>query len=107
MRVRPGAARPPGCGRMRRPPSPGAPMDPERRLLALRIVLVVVGLTSLAVQPLMMFWPSGWAWHSGHSDYPAMIVGLYMTLGVFLLRAVGDPAAHRTLISFAAGSTLV
>ena len=82
-------------------------MDPERRLLALRIVLIVVGLTCLAVQPLMMLWPSGWAWHSGHSDYPPMIVGIYVTLGVFLLRAVGDPAAHRSLIWFAAWSSLV
>jgi len=82
-------------------------MDPARRLLALRIVLVVVGLTCLAVQPLMMLWPSGWAWHSGHSDYPLMIVGIYMTLGVFLLRAVREPEAHRSLIWFAVWSSLV
>jgi len=82
-------------------------MEPARRLLALRIVLVVVGLTCLAVQPLMMFWPSGWAWHSGHSDYPLMIVGIYMTLGVFLLRAVREPEAHRSLIWFAVWSSLV
>jgi uncharacterized protein DUF6632 len=82
-------------------------LDPERRLLALRIVLVVVGLTCLAVQPLMILWPSGWSWHSGHSDYPLMIVGIYVTLGVFLLRAVHDPAAHRSLIWFAVWSSLV
>ena len=82
-------------------------MSPESRLLALRIALVAVGLTCLAVQPLMIFWPAGWSWHSGHSDYPLMIVGLYMTLGVFLLRAVRDPAAHRSLIWFAVWSSLV
>ena len=82
-------------------------MDPERRLLALRVALVVTGLTCLALQPLMIFWPSGWSWHGGHSDYPLMIVGLYMTLGVFLLRAVRDPAAHRSLIWFAVWSSLV
>jgi hypothetical protein len=82
-------------------------MDAASRLLALRVVLVATGLTCLAVQPLMMFWPSGWAWHSGHSDYPLMIVGVYMTLGVFLLRAVADPAAHRSLIWFAVWSSLV
>ena len=82
-------------------------MDAASRLLALRVVLVVTGLTCLAVQPLMTFWPSGWAWHSGHSDYPLMIVGVYMTLGVFLLRAVPDPAAHRSLIWFAVWSSLV
>ncbi len=82
-------------------------MTAATRLLALRIALVVTGLTSLALQPLMMFWPSGWSWHSGHSDYPLMMVGLYMTLGVFLLRAVRDPAAHASLIWFAAWSSLV
>jgi hypothetical protein len=82
-------------------------MDPERRLLALRVALVVTGLTCLAVQPLMMFWPSGWSWHTGHSDYPLMIVGIYMTLGVFLLAAVRDPAANRSLIWFTVWSSLV
>jgi uncharacterized protein DUF6632 len=82
-------------------------MDPERRLLALRVALVVTGITCLAVQPLMTFWPSGWSWHTGHSDYPLMIVGIYMTLGVFLLRAVRDPAAHRSLIWFTVWSSLV
>ncbi len=82
-------------------------MDAESRLLALRVALVVTGLTCLAVQPLMMFWPSGWAWHSGHSDYPLMIVGLYATLGVFLLRAVRDPVAHRSLIWFTVWSSVV
>ena len=82
-------------------------MDARSRLLALRVALVVTGLTCLAVQPLMMFWPSGWAWHSGHSDYPLMIVGLYATLGVFLLRAVRDPGAHRSLIWFTVWSSIV
>ncbi len=82
-------------------------MDPNTRLLALRIALVVTGLACLALQPLMIFWPSGWAWHSGHSDYPLMMVGLYLTLGVFLLRAVRDPLAHRSLIWFAVWSSLV
>ena len=82
-------------------------MESGNRLFALRVVLVVAGLACLAVQPLMMFWPSGWTWHSGHSDYPLMIVGLYATLGVFLLRAVRDPAAHRSLIWFFVWSSLV
>ena len=82
-------------------------MDTASRLLALRIVLVLAGLACLSVQPLMMFWPSGWSWHHGHSDYPLMIVGVYMTLGVFLLLAVRDPAANRSLIWFTVWSSLV
>jgi len=82
-------------------------MESANRLFALRVVLVAAGLACLALQPLMIFWPSGWAWHSGHSDYPLMIVGIYATLGVFLLRAVRDPAAHRSLIWFFVWSSLV
>ncbi|MDQ2868122.1 MAG: hypothetical protein M3R59_06915, partial [Verrucomicrobiota bacterium] len=56
---------------------------------------------------LMIVWPSGWTWHSGHSDYPLMIVGIYATLGVFLLLAARDPLAHRSLIWFTVWSSVV
>jgi len=46
------------------------------RLRYLRLVLVLAGLACLALYPLMLFWPSGWAWHAGHSYYPMMIVGI-------------------------------
>ncbi len=55
-------------------------------------------------------WPSGWAWHEGPpsaSDYFMMIVGVYATLGVFLIRAARDPAANRSLIWFTVWSSLV
>jgi len=62
------------------------------------------------VYPLAMVWPSGWAWHEGppaSSQYFMMIVGIYATLGVFLIRAARDPAAHRSLIEFTIWSSLV
>ncbi|MDM0112609.1 hypothetical protein QTI66_10655 [Variovorax sp. J22R133] len=77
------------------------------RLGFLRVALVVTGLTCLALYPLMVVWPSGWAWHAGHSDYPLMIAGIYATLGVFLLRAVRDPLAHLSLIWFTVWSSIV
>jgi hypothetical protein len=67
----------------------------------------------------MLVWPSGWAWESGnsagnsaghpagHSDYALMIVGIYATLGVFLILAARDPLAHRSLIGFAVWSSVV
>ncbi|WP_226924943.1 DUF6632 domain-containing protein [Stutzerimonas stutzeri] len=58
-------------------------------------------------RPCMMFWPSGWAWHVGHSDYPLMIVGIYATLGVFLIRAARDPLANLSLIWFTVWSSAV
>jgi hypothetical protein len=36
-----------------------------------------------------------------------MIVGVYATLGVFLILAARDPAAHRSLILFTIWSSLV
>ncbi len=77
---------------------------------ALQIVLVVFGVVALGLYPLAALWPSGWAWHSGpphHSDYFMMIVGLYATLGVFLLLAARDPRAHLSLIWFAVWSSVV
>jgi len=77
------------------------------RLKYLRVVLVLAGVACLALYPLMVFWPSGWAWHVGHSDYPMMIVGIYATLGVFLLLAARDPLANLSLIWFAVWSSVV
>ncbi len=41
------------------------------------------------------------------SDYPLIIVGIYATLGVFLILAARDPYAHLTLIWFTVWSSLV
>ena len=73
----------------------------------LRIALVLVGVACLSLYPLMIFWPSGWAWHAGHSDYPLMIVGIYATLGVFLIRAAAEPHEHLSLIWFTVWSSVV
>lgn len=55
----------------------------------------------------MIVWPSGWTWHTGHSDYPMMIVGIYTTLGVFLIFAARDPLKHLSLIWFMVRSSVV
>jgi hypothetical protein len=55
----------------------------------------------------MIVWPSGWTWHTGHSDYPLMIVGIYATLGVFLLMASRDPLENLSLIWFTVWSSIV
>ena len=81
-------------------------MNRER---ALKAVLVVVGLIFLfAVYPLMMFfWPSGWRWQPNQPEYEQMILGVYATLGGFLLLAARNPSANRSLIAFTAWSSLV
>ena len=76
---------------------------------ALKVVLVLVGLIFLlGVYPLMMFlWPSGWRWHPNQPEYEQMILGVYATLGIFLLLAARNPSANRSLIAFTAWSSLV
>jgi Family of unknown function (DUF6632) len=52
--------------------------------------------------------PAAVAREFGHdSQYFMMIVGVYATLGVFLLMAARNPQAHRTLIWFAVWSSVV
>ena len=78
------------------------------RVRYLRAVLVVVGLIFIfGIYPLGVVWPSGWAWGHGHSHYLMMILGVYATLGVFLLLASRNPAAHTSLIWFTVWSSLV
>jgi hypothetical protein len=79
------------------------------RIKFLRIALVAVGLVFIfGVYPLSVLWPSGWSWHTtGHSMYLDMILGIYATLGVFLIGASRDPLAHRSLIAFTVWSSLV
>lgn len=68
------------------------------RELALKTVLALVGLLFLAMgYPMLMF----------IREEPAlsMMMSLYVTLGVFLLLAVRNPSAHRSLIVFTAWSS--
>lgn len=55
----------------------------------------------------MIVWPAGWRWQPHHLFYEQMILGIYATLGVFLLIASRDPMAHRSLIWFTVWSSVV
>jgi hypothetical protein len=83
-------------------------MNDARQLNYLRIALIAVGIIfSVGIYLLMIVWPSGWTWHTGHSHYPMMIVGIYATLGVFLIIAARDPLAHLSLIWFTVWSSVM
>lgn len=76
----------------------------------LKFSLIAFGVVFCLVLPLSMLWPSGWSWHAGPpmaSQYFMMIVGVYATLGIFLIRAARDPAMHSSLIWFTVWSSVV
>jgi hypothetical protein len=80
------------------------------RLKLLQIALTVFGIVFCLLYPLAIIWPSGWAWHHGPpaaSHYFMMIVGVYVTLGISLVRASRDPMAHLSLIDFTIWSSVV
>jgi hypothetical protein len=84
-------------------------MSVATRLRFLRIALVLVGLIFIfGVYPLMMaLWPSGWRWSPNQPQYEQMIIGVYATLGVFLLIAARNPLRHLSLIWFTVFSSFV
>jgi hypothetical protein len=69
-----------------------------RRERALKVVLIVVGLIFCGLAyPLMMF--------VKQEPALAMMLSLYVTLGIFLLLAARNPSANRSLIAFTAWSS--
>jgi len=68
----------------------------------LKTVLVLAGLLfSAAIYPAI-----GGLRDPAHSDTgDTMMMGIYFTLGIFLLIAVRNPSEHRSLIAFAARSS--
>lgn len=69
-----------------------------RRERALKIALVVVGLLFTAgLYPLILM--------AKQDPALAMMMSLYVTLGIFLLIASRNPSAHRSLIAFVAWSS--
>ena len=72
----------------------------------LRVALIVLGLTFIVgIYPLTRLWPSGWAWTPDQPEYLQMILVIYATLGVFLLRAAKQPLQHLSLIWFTVWSS--
>ena len=69
-----------------------------RRERALKVVLVLVGLLFTAlVYPMVLF--------VKQEPALAMMMSLYVTLGIFLILAARNPSANRNLIAFTAWSS--
>jgi len=84
-------------------------MSDVTKLRYLRIALIIFGLIfTLGVYPLMMaWWPAGWRWQPNQPEYEQMILGVYATLGIFLLLASRNPLRYRSVIWFTVWSSLV
>ena len=81
-------------------------MSEADRIRYLSVVLLLVGLIFIfGIYPLTIVWPSGWSW--GESHYLPMILGIYATLGIFLLVASRNPLANSSLIWFTVWSSVV
>jgi len=85
--------------------------EPDR-IKYLRAALAAVGVIFIVgIYSLIVLWPSGWSWHSGQSHhlphYLQMILGVYATLGLFLLMASRNPLQHLSLIWFTVWSSVV
>ncbi|AQQ67782.1 hypothetical protein Mag101_09110 [Microbulbifer agarilyticus] len=84
-------------------------MTDAQRMKYLKIALVVLGIFFIFGIYIMMMWvwPSGWGWTPRQPEYEQMIMGLYATLGVFLIRAAKNPMENLSLIWFTIWSSIV
>lgn len=84
-------------------------MTDAQRMKYLKIALVALGIFFIFGIYIMMMWvwPSGWGWTPRQPEYEQMIMGLYATLGVFLIRAAKNPMENLSLIWFTIWSSIV
>ncbi|MCB1111505.1 MAG: hypothetical protein H7A37_02555 [Chlamydiales bacterium] len=83
-------------------------MNQEKKMMLLKIALMLIGLFFIfGIFPAMYFLPESWAWSPHQPEYEQMIIGVYATLGVFLLLAARNPMENRSLIWFTVWSSIV
>jgi len=84
-------------------------MERAKQLQYLSLALRVFGAIFIVGLPLMMMviWPAGWSWEPRQPEYEQMMMGIYATLGVFLIMAAKDPLANKSLIWFTVWSSVV
>lgn len=84
-------------------------MEREKRERYLSLALKVFGVIFILGVPLtmMLVWPAAWTWEPRQPEYEQMMMGIYGTLGAFLIWASRDPMSHRSLIWFTVWSSVV
>jgi sterol desaturase/sphingolipid hydroxylase (fatty acid hydroxylase superfamily) len=75
-------------------------MTEDQKLKYLSYALRVIGsIFIVGIYAMMMWiWPAGWGWEPRQPEYEQMIMGIYATLGVFLILAAQNPKEHLSLI---------
>ena len=80
----------------------------DAKIKWLKRALILVGLIFIfGIYSMMHLWPAGWTWEPRQYEYEFMIIGIYVTLGFFLLWAAKDPLKHLSLIWFTVWSSVV
>ena len=84
-------------------------MQQDAKLKHLKTALYIIGVIYIAGVPLMMMVIAvdSWGWTPAQPEYEQMIMGVYATLGVFLILAAKDPLANASLIWFTVASNIV
>lgn len=83
-------------------------MQQQTKLKFLSLVLYLTAFIFVIGLPLLTyFWPSAWMWEPRQYEYEQMILGVYMTLGVFIFFAAKNPLQHFSLIWFTIVSSFV
>ena len=83
-------------------------MKNEARLKYLGYALYAIGaIFIVGIWTMMQIWPAGWGWEPRQPEYEQMIMGVYATLGVFLILAAKNPLEHLSLIRFTIWSSVV
>lgn len=84
-------------------------MKSHTKMKYLGIALYAIGVIFIIAVPAMMMvvWPDGWSWSPAQPEYEQMIMGIYITLGIFLIRAAKNPLEHASLIWFTIWSSIV
>jgi hypothetical protein len=80
----------------------------DTRLLRLGHALYAIGAMFVVGVPLLMWRRhDGSGWNPSQPEDEQMMTGIYVTLGIFLLRAVRDPMRHASPIWFTVWSSVV
>lgn len=82
-------------------------MRQEEKLKYMKIALYVFGAIFIAGIAMMWVSPPGLVWTPRQPEFEQMLMGVYATLGVFLIRAAKDPLANASLIWFTIWSSIV